>query len=243
MINKIISAEWLKLRHSRIVIILMALPILSLIFGCTNYFFNQSVLQKEWYSLWTQVSLFYCEFFLPILIAICCSYICRLEHLNHNWNMIMTAPISAVSIFVTKLIIISILVLIVQVFFLILYICAGKLFGLTSSFPSEILGWILRGWLSSITISTLQLALSMRIRSFATPIGISLCLTFIGLGMYVAKFGMFFPHSLLTIGMSALSQESLTGTEDILFLVMNILFTFIFSFIAIHRLKKSDVIS
>ena len=83
----------------------------------------------------------------------------------------------------------------------------------------------------------------MRIRSFATPIGISLCFTFIGLGMYVAKFGIFFTHSLLTIGMSALSQESLTGTENILFLIMNILFSIIFSFIAIYKLKKTDVIT
>ncbi|MBM7855327.1 hypothetical protein JOC37_001720 [Desulfohalotomaculum tongense] len=79
MFKKSISAEWLKLRHSRIWLVLITLPIISVLLGSINYHFNQGVLQNEWYSLWTQVSLFYGEFFLPILIAICCAYICRIE--------------------------------------------------------------------------------------------------------------------------------------------------------------------
>ncbi|KNF09049.1 hypothetical protein CLPU_4c00950 [Gottschalkia purinilytica] len=241
MLKRSISAEWLKLHHSRIWLILIMLPILSILIGCANYYFNQGVLQNEWYSLWTQVTLFYGEFFLPILIAICCAYICRLEHMNQNWNTIMTAPISTGSIFIAKLIVVSILIFIVQVFFLLMYFFAGKFFGLSSQFPIKILGWILRGWLASVTISTIQLGLSIRIRSFATPIGLSLCAVFMGLGMYVAKLGMFFPYSLLTIGMGVLSQKGLAGDENILFLVINILFTILFSSFAIHKLKKSDV--
>ncbi|GMQ55985.1 ABC transporter permease [Vallitalea sediminicola] len=241
MIKRIISAEILKLRHSHLIIVLMILPFLSIIIGCTNYYFNQGVLQNGWYSLWTQVGLFYSEFFLPILIGICCAYICRLEHLNRNWNKIMTAPIPASSVFIAKLIVISGIIIIVQIFFLTLYFFAGKLFGFSSSFPKEIWGWVLKGCLTCITISSLQLGLSMRIRSFAAPIGISLCGVFIGLGMYVAKAGMFFPYSLLTIGMSALSVESTTGFTSILFFINNILFIILFSSIAINRLKKVDI--
>ncbi|MFJ8526512.1 ABC transporter permease [Bacillus sp. NPDC094106] len=238
-----ISAEWLKLRHSRIGLVLAVLPIISLLIGCANYYFNQGVLQNGWYSLWTQVSLFYGEFFLPILIAICCSYICRLEHLNRNWNMIMTSPVSVASVFLAKLIVVSILILFAQGLFMGLYWLMGNLFSLPGPFPLETIGWTIRGWYASLSIGALQLGLSLRIRSFATPIGISLCGVFIGLGMYIAKVGIFFPFSLLNIGMSVMSQDKLTDIQNFLFWVINMVFIIIFASMSIRRLKNKDIVS
>ncbi|PAD26823.1 multidrug ABC transporter permease [Niallia circulans] len=238
-----ISAEWLKLRHTRIGLVLAVLPILSLLTGGANYYFNQGVLQNGWYSLWTQVSLFYGEFFLPILIAICCAYVCRLENLNRNWNMVMTSPVSAASVFIAKLFVVSILILFAQALFMGLYLIAGILFSLPGTFPIETLGWIIRGWYASLSIIAFQLCLSLRIRSFATPIGISLLAVFIGLGMYIAKLGLLFPFSLLTIGMSVLSQDKLTGLQNIQFWAMNMAFVVIFASIFIHRLKNKDIVS
>lgn len=54
-----ISAEWLKLRHSRIGLVIAVLPIISMLIGSANFYLNQGALQNGWYSLWTQVSLFY----------------------------------------------------------------------------------------------------------------------------------------------------------------------------------------
>ncbi|GAA0180046.1 ABC transporter permease [Clostridium sediminicola] len=243
MFKKILTAEWLKLRHSFIWIVLITLPIISVLFGNFNFYFNQGVLKNEWYSLWTQVSLFYGEFFLPILIAICCSYVCRLEHMNKNWNTIMTSPIPIKWIFISKLVIVTILLFTVQIFLIFLYFCSGKIMGLSSQIPIEILGWTLRGWLATITIASLQLGLSIRIRSFATPIGISICCVFMGLGMYLLKLGMFFPHSLLTIGMGVISQKGLNTFSMIQFLFMNAVFTILFSCLTIGRLKKVDVVA
>ncbi|WP_405080762.1 ABC transporter permease [Paenibacillus chitinolyticus] len=238
-----ISAELLKLRHSRIGFVLAVLPIISLLIGCANYYANQGVLQNGWYSLWTQVSLFYGEFFLPILIAICCSYVCRLEHQNRNWNMVLSSPVSVASVYFAKLIVVSILILLAQALFMGLYWLAGTLFSLPGPFPLETVGWTLRGWYACISIGALQLGLSLRIRSFATPIGISLCAVFIGLGMYIVKVGIFFPFSLLTIGMSVLSQDKLTIVQNILFWVMNMAFILIFASMSIRRLKNKDIVT
>jgi len=238
-----IFAELLKLRHSRIGLVLVVLPIISLLFGCTNYYLNKGVLGNGWYSLWSQVSLFYGEFFLPILIAICCSYVCRLEHLNRNWNIILTAPVSVASVFLAKLFVVSILVMFTQTFFLGLYWLAGTLFSLPGPFPVETIGWTVRGWFATLSISALQLGISLRMRSFATPIGISLCAVIIGLGMYAANVGMFFPFSLLTIGMSVLNQDRLTDLQNILFWIVNLTFVIIFVSISIHRLKNKDIVS
>ncbi|MEC1720063.1 ABC-2 family transporter permease [Schinkia azotoformans] len=97
--------------------------------------------------------------------------------------------------------------------------------GLTSALPSELFEWFIQGWIASITIFTLQLALSMRFHSFAIPIGIGLCATFFGLGMYVMDLGMLFPHSLLTTGMGVLSQSGFSSQSDyLLFLIVNLLY-------------------
>ncbi|MFJ8514543.1 ABC transporter permease [Lysinibacillus xylanilyticus] len=238
-----ISAELLKLRHSRIGLVLIVLPSISLMIGCANFYLNQGILGNGWYSLWNQICIFYGEFFLPILIAICCSFVCRMEHLNRNWNMILTSPVSIASVFFAKLLVVSILILFTQAFFLGLYWLAGTLFSLPGHFPVETIGWSVRGWYATLSISALQLAISLRIRSFATPIGICLCAVFIGLGMYTANLGIFFPFSLLTIGMSALNQDQLTDIQNILFWVANLFFIIIFTSISIRRLKKKDIVS
>lgn len=155
--------------------------------------------------------------------------------------MIMTAPVSATNIFLAKLIVVGVLMFFVQLFFLALYFIGGKLAGITSDLPVELTGWLLRGWIAAITISTMQLALSMRIRSFAAPIGIALCAVFIGLGMYITHLGLFFPHSLLTMGMGVLSQTSLSAGESILFAIINMFYIAVISTGAIYRMRKSDV--
>lgn len=244
MLKRCISAEWLKLRHSRIWMILMTLPIISVLIGSANFYMNQGVLAKEWYSLWSQVGLFYGEFFFPVLISISCAYMWRLEHLNKNWNMIMTAPVSAASIFLSKMLVVGVQLIFIQGLFFLLYLIGGKLLGLTSSLPSELFEWFTQGLIASLTISALQLYLSMRFRSFAVPIGIGLCFTFLGLGMYVLDLGMFFPYSLLTMGMGVLSQSGFSSQSDyVLFLITNLLYIIVISLLAIHWMRKKDVVA
>lgn len=241
MLKRCIDAEWMKLRRSRLSLILFALPVFSVLIGCANYVLNREALTGGWYSLWTQVSLFYGEFFLPVLVAICCAYMCRLEHLNKNWNTVMTAPVSAAHLFLAKLTVVGAMLLFVQLLFLSLYYAAGKTFGLPSPHPVETFGWVIRGWFATAAIASIQLGLSMRIRSFAVPVGISVCFVFIGLGLYVANLGMFFPYSLLTIGMGVLSQESLTLLDNARFFAMIALFLIASSVFFIRWLKKADV--
>ncbi|MCM3701183.1 ABC transporter permease [Paenibacillus macerans] len=239
-----IAAEWLKLRRGRIWITMTVLPALSLFIGCFNYYSNQAVLNNAWYSLWTQVSLFYGEFFFPILIAICCAYVCRLEHANRNWNLVHTAPVSAASIYFGKLTVIAALILGVQALFIALYLLFGLLLSLPpADIPVELAGWALRGWIAAISIASMQLLLSFRIRSFATPVGISICCSMLGLGLYILNMRFLFPFSLLTTGMGVLEQSSLTGGENGLFIFINAVYISVFSALAIHRLRTADVVT
>lgn len=241
MLARCILAEGLKLRHSRIWGILLVLPLISVLIGCANFYMNQGVLQKEWYSLWSQTGLFYGQFFFPILMAICCAYLCRLEHFQKNWNLMLTAPVPVSSIFWAKLSVAGVLLALVQALFFALYWAGGSLVGLSGALPSELPGWLFRGWFAGLAVCSLQLMLSMRIRSFAVPIGLGLCASLLGLGLQVFKLGMLFPHSLLASGMGVLSQTGFSAGQLVPFYIMSGLYTLFFGAIAIRRLRRSDV--
>ena len=67
MLYKLIKAERLKLKRSPLWLAFMFMPVIPALLGTLNYKANIEVLQSEWFSLWTQHTLFTCYFFLPIM--------------------------------------------------------------------------------------------------------------------------------------------------------------------------------
>ncbi len=94
-----VTMEFRKLRHSHLWLVFLVIPLIPTVMGAGNYLNNLGMLKSEWYSLWTQCSLFYSNFFYGPLIALYCAYIWRVEHLNHNWNQLMTMPVPVRDIF------------------------------------------------------------------------------------------------------------------------------------------------
>ena len=92
MIFKMLKAERMKLKRSPVWIAFIIMPIIPALLGTINYLGNIEILQSEWYSLWTQHTLFTCYFFLPIMIGVYCSYIMHQEEANRNWNNVLTLP-------------------------------------------------------------------------------------------------------------------------------------------------------
>lgn len=134
MIRLCIKAENKKLRHSVIWAACILIPIIPAIMGTFNYEQNLGILTGKWYSLWSQLSLFYSCFFYAPLIALYCSYLWRLEHLNHNWNVLMTAPVSIPGIFFSKLAVILKVTVITQVWLLRSFSSAESLSGFPDGF-------------------------------------------------------------------------------------------------------------
>lgn len=238
MFIKLFCTDLVKLKHSKLLIILMPLPVLSAIFGCVNFYFNQEILQKEWYSLWTQFALFFGLFFFPIMIGLCASLISLMEHKKNCWAHILTTPVPYCYLALSKLTVLSMLILIQQLIFLSLYLVAGWYFKFESPIPYALFGWIIRGWLASITLGSLQLYLSTRSRSFTLPVGISLILTFIGILFYQQNIPFYYPHSLLIVGMGIISQESLSHGDFLTFIVMTVLYTALFLTLTTGYLKR-----
>lgn len=200
---KTIKSERLKLKRSPVWLAFFILPLISAFFGTNNYIINVEILKSEWYSLWTQHSLFQCYLFMPALIGTYCSYLWRLEHTRNNWNSFLTTPIPRFALYLGKLSQAGVMTCAGNLWVLLLYCLCGKLCGLPGIPPAESVSWLLCGILGGIVICSVQLAFSMMIRSFAIPIGIALIGSIGGLMLTSKGYGLYYPYSLYCIGMRA----------------------------------------
>ena len=240
MLLTCVRMEGRKLRHSWLWLVFMVIPVIPAVMGGGNYMMNQEALQAEWYSLWTQCSLFYSNFFYGPLVALYCSYIWRVEHLNYNWNSLMTMPVAERDIFLAKLLLALRCTVALQLWVGVLFTLSGKLVGLPGLPPGEIFFWLLRGSLGGMVTAALQLVLSMMIRSFAVPIAIALLGSVVGFLLSSKGYGVVWPYSLMMMGMNAnKNTDALSSPTS--FLAAVCVFLMLFICVGIWYLKHKDV--
>ena len=235
---KTIKSEQMKLKRSPVWLAFFALPILSAFFGTFNYVANQGILENEWYSLWTQHSLFLCYLFMPALVGTYCSYLWRLEHMRNNWNSFLTTPVPLFSLYLGKLFQAVIMTIAGNAWIFLLFCLCGKICGLPGFPPKESPGWILAGILGGIVICCVQLTISMIIHSFAIPIGIGLAG---GIGSFVMVsrgWGIYYPYSLYCIGMRANNPNLELDVKT--FITNSLLYILLFSAISTAALHKHE---
>lgn len=242
MLLKCICMEQMKLKHSHIWLAFLTIPVIPAIMGAGNYLNNLGILKSEWFSLWTQHSLFYSNFFYGPLIALYCAYIWRIEHLNHNWNSLMTMPVPVRDIFLAKLMLAFGCTVALQFWMWILFVITGHVVGLSGMPPVEILFWLLRGSIGGLAIAALQLVLSMIIRSFAVPIALALIGSILGLLASNGGLGLCWPYSLMLMGMNANKTEDMIGNLAG-FGISTAVFLALFTAFGIGYLKKRDILA
>ena len=241
MLIRCIKAEREKLRHSVILPACILIPVIPAVMGTFNYLQNQDVLSAQWQSLWTQHTLFYACFFFAPLIGLYCSYLWRLEHRCHNWNMVMTAPVPVGCLFFAKLAVILGITVITQFWTGVLFLICGKLAGLPGFFPPIFLLWLLRGVVGAVPICALQLLLSMKLRSFSVPIGVGLLGSVIGLLIANEGLGTVWPYCLMLTGMNSNRAEDTLAGGTGSFLMSAIAYTVILCAVAVIDLRRRDV--
>lgn len=241
MFIRSVRAECMKLRRSFIWLAIAALPLLSSVLGTLNFLNNTSILTEEWYSLWTQHALFYCTLFAPALTGVYCAYLCRLEHLNRNWNMVMTQPIPVITMVLSKLTVVSLLSAVTQLLIGVFFILGGKLAGFTSPLPIALVYWLLRGWVSLTVYAALLLIPAFIVRSFAIPVALGLMGGFLGLPALIKGFGAYFPFSLLPLSMCSHNPAEPMQCSAILFAASCSVYFCIGIFLCFIWLRRTDV--
>ena len=237
-ILKTIKAEKLKLKRSPVWLAFFILPTISAFFGTCNYMANQMVLTSEWYSLWSQHTLFLCYIFMPALIGTYCSYLWRLEHLRNNWNSFLTAPVPLPSLYFGKLLQASVMTIAGNAWIFLLYFLCGKLCGLPGLPPEESVGWFLGGILGGIVVCCVQLTISMMIRSFAIPIGIGLVGGIGGLMITNKGLGLCYPYSLYCMGMRANNPNMELDMK--IFVISCIVYIVLLSVVSVIGLQRHE---
>lgn len=155
----------------------------------------------------------------------------------------MTTPVSRSTIFIAKLVVLAKSILAAQVLLMVFIIIVGKVvFRFEQPLPINMLWWLFMGWFSALSVGAVQLYLSMRIRSFAVPVGLAVCLSIGGLAFHIAGFSEMFPYSQIILGLS--SQDEMLPIDSITTLVpMVLVYTVLFVILATHHLKKADVVA
>lgn len=234
-------AEKKKLKSSYVWILFVCLPLLPAAFGTMNYLNNLGVLKDGWYSLWTQHTLFYADFFFAPLISIYASFLFRLEHFDHNWNQFYTTPVPLSYLYLAKFFVLVRLSFFTQIWVFVLFYGLGIFIGLPLFVPIQLFFWLMQGFLGGFTTIAIQLFLSMKIKSFSIPVFISLAGSILSLYAINSGKGFFIPYAYMMLGMNANTTSSLIGSNTALFLFGTIAFTFIFIFLAIFHLRTKDI--
>lgn len=242
MLFKLIKAERLKLKRSPLWLAFLFMPVIPALLGTLNYMANIEILQSEWFSLWTQHTLFTCYFFLPIMIGIYSSYMMRQEENNRNWNKVLSMPVSKNLVFIAKLVQVFSMILFSEIWICILFVISGKVIGLTSAIPwVKLMIWCLFGTLGGTVIAAIQLMISLFIKSFALPVGIALGGGLSGLVFLAKHLGHIWPYSLMAYGMNSNAPQELLESGYVWFVVICIVYIVLFMTISSTILSRRDV--
>ena len=242
MLWRLLKTERMKLKRSPVWLAFLIMPVIPAFLGTINYLGNLELLKSEWYSLWTQYTLFTCYFFLPILLGVYCSYLMRLEHSNHNWNKLLTMPVPRSLVFLSKLLTISFMLLLSELWIGILFVLAGKIAGITAPVPFDrIILWCLCGTLGGMVMSSIQLLLSLFLKSFALPVGIALGGGLSGLVFLAKGYGHIWPYALMAYGMNANAPQELMAGGYASFLLICIAYIIAFTIAGSMILQKKEL--
>ncbi len=209
MLLKLLKAERMKLKRSPVWLAFLLMPVIPAALGTANYLYQKEVLTREWLSLWTQHTLFTDYFFLPIMLGIYCAYIMRLENANNNWNKVFTMPAGRSSVFLAKLLTAAMMLLFSMIWICALFVISGYMAGLTDPPWLTIAQWCVFGTLGGMVTVAIQIFISMNIKSFALPIGISFAGGLSGLGFLAKNMGHIWPYSLMSYGMNSNAPQKI----------------------------------
>lgn len=243
MLPVCIQNEFLKLKRSFIWICFFLVPLFPAVMGTYNYVLNLGILTEGWYSLWTQHTLFYANFFFGPLIGVYCAYLWRVENFNHNRNTLLTAPVPRSVVYLAKLAVAALVTVLTQLWVFLLFLLSGRIIGLPGMPPAQIAGWVLRGCLGALVCAAFLLFLAQIFRSFALPIAFGLMASISGLmaASIHDTLGLVWPFSLLMLGMNSNRSENTLAGSEVIFVLSCCFYLLLFTWAAIRHLSRTDV--
>lgn len=174
----ILQAEWYKLWKSKVVFIIFAGPLMSLLIGLLVQPDDFQMNPNEWFQSLFWMNFSYALLFLPLVTGVLASIICRYEHQTNSWKQLLVLPIHRGTVFFAKFSLLLIIAWVIQILFILAVWFVGVIKGFTDPFPKEII-WktLFGGWIATFPLIALQFWLSILCKSFAVPFAVNVFFT------------------------------------------------------------------
>src|SRR5690625_1173650 len=225
MLIKLLQTEWFKLRKTNIIVIILSAPLLGFLMGLTMDTFDRfgDMEVNKWIITVLMINLPYALLLLPLISGVVASLVCRYEHQADGWKQLLTLPVSRGNVFFTKYVVVIMIVLVIQMFYLVAIFCIGMINGITDSFPlTMMLKSILGGWIAAFPLVALQLWMSILWKSFAAPLAINVIFTLPGiLAVNSETYGPYYPWAQPFLLMYSLEE----GMDSFFFVPMDQILT------------------
>ncbi|MBY7141930.1 ABC transporter permease [Virgibacillus sp. NKC19-3] len=243
MLKDLLLVELMKTRRSKLWLLVLIGPVLGVIFALGNFYFNYDVFMDEggngWLEAWTQVQIFYSPLIFPILTGVYAALVCRTEHVGNGWKQLLSFPIKRSHIYISKLIIVCLLLALTQVLLFLFFVAAGMITDISNDIPwMALLGFITKGWLASLPLAAIQILASIYWSSFGAPLALNIGLSLPALLIANSSFGQFYPWAQPMLAMSPADESPIPSYMVFYMLVLGLFL--VITLIGIATFKKRD---
>ncbi|MFC7319408.1 ABC transporter permease [Halobacillus campisalis] len=174
MLRSLISSELLKIRKTKVWLLLFLSPILAAIVG----YLSDIPSEGGWAYLLFMMTSSHSLLIFPLMISVFSGFICRYEHQNGGWRRMFSMPVGRQNVYLAKFIVVFSLVALNQLMFSAVYLGMGYMQGLEGSVPGEILIKCLAGGLiAALPLIALTLWVATIWSSFVAPFTLNVILT------------------------------------------------------------------
>ncbi|AIQ27191.1 hypothetical protein GC101_29730 [Paenibacillus sp. LMG 31459] len=204
---RIMSAERLKMSGSWVWLLVLISPLIALAVGAVADRQPDGVF--TWQVLLSAMSVIHAMLFLPVLSGIFAALICRNEHSDGGWKLLLALPVRRTSVYLAKYTMVMALLAAVQLLFLAALLGMGLYRGAEGAIPWELLlTSLFGGWFACLPLAALQLAVSQGWSSFGAPLALNVCFTIPNILIAnSATYGPYYPWVQPMLAMSPFGED------------------------------------
>ncbi|OAA85572.1 ABC transporter permease [Clostridium ljungdahlii] len=242
--KNIYKVELLKLRHSKILNIVMLLPLFFVILGFTNFLRYKKLFteqgQNVWSQVYTQSSIFYGLFIIGLFITIAVAVLVRIENNEDNFKRMLTLPVKRSELYIAKFGVACGIVFLNLVLFMLLTILAGAVIAPHSqSMPKELIYAPLLCIIASLPVIAVQYYLSMKFKNIAVPLGVGLVFSLPSVLIDNTKYWMFFPWDYP--GRVLLGGSNVTFNFPPYMYIVSVILFILFILVGMYEFNNRDI--
>ncbi len=194
--------------RSNVWLLILVSPAVALLVGALADV-QQDGEAMTWQLLLNVMSLVHALLFLPVLSGIFAALICRAEHSDGGWKMLLSLPVTRNSVYLAKFTVIMVLLASVQLVFLAALLGMGIYRGAEGAVPWALFfSSLAGGWFACLPLAALQLGVSQGWSSFGAPLAVNVSLTIPN--MLIANsstYGPYYPWVQPLLAMSPLGDD------------------------------------